>query len=251
VATWEETPGVISYGCVRCGAHGIARIGDGQKLRPRKPKPVKPERDVSETMAYVEKLWSEAEIELPAEAVAYFRFIRRIDLKDGMPPGDLRFLWHCPWQGQLGGVPCLVARYSDAVTSEPRGLWRRPIGFPDKPMSLGPTGGCVIRLWPDDMIDGRLVIAEGVETALAMAMNMKHHGRFLRPVWAMGSANNMRRFPVIDGVEHLIIGADHDKNGVGRQAADECAQRWEVAGRLVEVLMPEKVGTDFNDWIKS
>jgi putative DNA primase/helicase len=67
----------------------------------------------------------------------------------------------------------------------------------------------------------------------------------------VGNANNMRRFPVIDGVDHLIIGADNDRNSVGLQAAQECADRWEAAGRFAEVLMPEKVGTDFNDWIRS
>jgi hypothetical protein len=132
-------------------------------------------------MAYVEQIWARAETPLPALAIGYFRLIRRIDLKVG-PPGDLRFDWHCPWQGQLGGVPSLVARYTDAVTGAPRGLWRRPVG-PDapKPMSLGPTGGCVIRLWPDNMINSRLVIAEGIETALAMAMNMKS-----RPTASLG-----------------------------------------------------------------
>jgi putative DNA primase/helicase len=101
------------------------------------------------------------------------------------------------------------------------------------------------------VIGPRLVIAEGIETSLAVAMHVKHRGHYLRPVWAMGNANNMRRFPVLKDIAELVICADHDKSGVGRQAADECADRWEAAGRKVEVLMPEKVGTDFNDWIKS
>jgi hypothetical protein len=252
--TWEETPGTITYKCARCEAKGYARAGDGQKLRPRKPKSTaKPERDDNETMAYVEKIWSRADVELPAMAVGYFRFHRKIDTK-GMPLNDLRFDWHCPWKGCLGGTPCLIGRYTDPVTGAPRGLLRRPITFDADPKtkSLGRTGGCVIRLWPDDMIDGRLVIAEGIETALAVA-TLTHHRirRLLRPVWAVGNAGNMRHLPVLKGIQELIICADNDRSGVGLQAAKECRLRWEAAGRRVEVLMPPKVNTDFNDWIKS
>ena len=36
----------------------------------------------------------------------------------------------------------------------------------------------------------------------------------------------MARFPVIDGVERLILLADHDHNNAGQTAAEACKQRW-------------------------
>jgi putative DNA primase/helicase len=154
------------------------------------------------------------------------------------------------------------------VTGEPRGLWRRPsIQFANacdlkrslasatfaeqfKPMTLGPMGGCVIRLWPQEQVGKRLVIAEGIETALAAATRVSHRGKLLRPVWATGCANNMRRFPVLDGIEQLIILADNDASGTGQAAAAECAQRWSDAGREVVRLKNNKMNSDFNDLVR-
>jgi hypothetical protein len=57
----------------------------------------------------------------------------------------------------------------------------------------------------------------------------------------------MRRFPVIDGVERLILLADHDHNGAGQAAAEACKQHWLEAGRRVALLTPDRPGADFND----
>ena len=61
----------------------------------------------------------------------------------------------------------------------------------------------------------------------------------------------MRRFPVIDGVEQLIVLVDNDESGTGQQAAAECARRWCDAGREVIRLVPSKSGTDFNDLVRA
>ena len=114
-------------------------------------------------------------------------------------------------------------------------------------MTLGPMGGCVIRLWPD--VGKRLVIGEGIETTLAAATCFTHRGLPLHPAWATGCANNMRRFPVLDGVEQLIILVDNDVSGTGQKVAEECARRWTDAGREVIRLMPPECGTDFNDLV--
>ena len=105
----------------------------------------------------------------------------------------------------------------------------------------------MIRLWPQELVGNRLVIGEGIETTLAAATCITHLGELLQPAWATGCANNMRRFPVIDGVEQLVILADNDASGTGQKAAAECAARWSDAGREVTVLIPPEVGTDFND----
>ena len=109
-------------------------------------------------------------------------------------------------------------------------------------MMLGPAG--VVQIWPAGK---QLAIGEGLETVLAAATRIPYRGEPLRPAWAMLSDGAMERFPVIDGVERLIVLADNDPFGQGQAAAEACKQRWLEAGRRVAVLTPDRPGTDFND----
>ena len=93
-------------------------------------------------------------------------------------------------------------------------------------MMLGAAG--VVQLWPAGK---QLVIGEGLETTLAAATRLPYRGEPLRPAWAMLSDGAMARFPVIDGVERLILLADNDHNRAGQAAAEACKQRWLQAGR--------------------
>jgi hypothetical protein len=253
--TWKPGPGFITYNCVRCGAKGHARAGVEELLQPPRPSvavppPVRP-RVTSGDLHYVDRLWLGASHDLPPHVVDYFEGWRGIPLKR-VPKGVLKFHQQCPWESRPRG--CIVARFSDALTGELRGLWRRwvapvkPALYADKPMTLGPMGGCVIRLWPT--VGERLVIGEGVETTLAAATRLTHRGRPLYPAWATGSAGNMRRLPVLDGVAQLIILVDNDSSGTGQEAAEECAQRWVKARRQVIRLIPQEVGTDFGDLVR-
>ena len=244
--TWRPGPGFITYNCARCGAKGYAEI-DGATFEPPRavavPPPIKPRTDKAD-LGYVERLWAEATPSSPA-INGYFRF-RHIAVEH-MPEGVFRLHMQCPWSSKK--VPCILARYSDALTGERRGLWRRSADGLNKPMTLGPMAGCVIRLWPT--IGKRLVVGEGVETVLAAATRITHRGKPLRPAWATGCAGNMRRLPVIDGVKQLIILVDNDLSGVGQAAAEECARRWCEAGREVTRLIPKKRGSDFNDLVRA
>ena len=107
---------------------------------------------------------------------------------------------------------------------------------------LGLAG--VVQLWPADR---QLVIGEGLETTLAAATRLPYRGEPLRPAWAALSDGAMARFPVIDGVERLILLADNDHNHAGQAAAEACKRRWQQAGRRGVLLMPDRPGTDFND----
>jgi phage/plasmid primase-like uncharacterized protein len=192
-----------------------------------------------------EQTWQEASPTLASQAIDYLA--RRGILLDDVPEsGGLR--WHpcCPWETST--KPCVLARFTTALTNEPRGIWRRPITG-EKPMSLGPMGGCVIRLWPDDTANEGLVIGEGIETTLAAATRIEHRGTLLRPACATGSAGNMATFPVLAGIEALTILVDHDASGPGQKAAEACAQRWRDAGREVTRLMPGDLGADFNNLV--
>jgi phage/plasmid primase-like uncharacterized protein len=100
-----------------------------------------------------------------------------------------------------------------------------------------------VKLWRPN---SHLVVGEGIETTLAAATRIQYRGSPLRPAWSAISADRLRTFPVITGVEKLIVLADNDENGAGQAAAKQCAERWQRAGRRVVKLMRDRPG-DFND----
>ncbi|MDP1649585.1 MAG: toprim domain-containing protein [Rubrivivax sp.] len=165
-----------------------------------------------------------------------------------IPPadGDLRF--HPALRHPSGYVgPALVALVTHAVTREPMTLhrtWVRADGTKadcDPPRLL--LGGHVkkhgvIRLWPDECVTYGLAVAEGVESALSLALAYQ-------PVWACIDAGNMAALPVLAGIETLIVGADHDPAGI--KAAGDCADRWAAAGVDVRVIAPATQRADWND----
>jgi putative DNA primase/helicase len=166
-----------------------------------------------------------------------------------IPPGDgdLKFhtaLRHWP-TGFIG--PALVALVTDARTCEPLTLhytWIQVDGSKaavDRPRLLLPghrKAGGVIRLWPDVDVTMGLGIAEGFETALALA-----HG--MQPAWACIDAGNMASFPVLNGIDALLIAADNDPAGI--RAANACAERWASAGREVRIAKAPNAGQDLAD----
>ena len=99
-----------------------------------------------------------------------------------------------------------------------------------------PLGGAVRLAMPGPVLG----IAEGIETALA-AMKM-----FTIPTWAALNAGGVEKFEPPVETERLIIFGDNDQNGVGQRGAYALAAR--LSGRIqVEVKIPEKSGTDWND----
>ena len=101
-----------------------------------------------------------------------------------------------------------------------------------------------MKLWPPGP---QLVVAEGLETTLAGATRIPHRGAPLRPAWAALAAIPLGQFPLIPGVERLIVLVDHDPEG--KTAAARCSERWTIAGRTVVCLTPKQRGFDFNDII--
>lgn len=184
---------------------------------------------------------------LNADAIAYFGR-RGIDIDQVPEHGGLRFHRNCPWQS--GTKPCIIGHFTTSTSNEPRGIWRRPITG-EKPKTLGPMAGCVIRLWPDEAVEQGLVVGEGVETTLAAATRIQHRGTLLQPAWAACSAGNLERFPVLSGIEALTILVDNDSSGAGQKAAAVCAASWSAAGREVIRLTPKISGQDFNDVVIS
>jgi hypothetical protein len=226
--------------CFRCGA-----VFFSDEPRPRrtaeKPRPVGPRRH-EVLSSYGRDLWNASRpVSGPARAYLEARGC-------AIPPvdGDLR--WHPALRHPSGYEgPALVGLVTHAVTREPMSLhrtWIRPDGHKadvDPPRML--LGGHrksegVIRLWPDEAVTLGLGIAEGVETALTLANAYK-------PVWSCIDAGNLAQLPVLNGIETLVIAADHDEAGL--KAANSCADRWAAAGVTVYPIAPRAKNLDWND----
>ena len=172
--------------------------------------------------------------------------------------GCVGYLPDCP-RGDAT-EPAIIVLMRDVITFEPMAIQRiflheDPItGFVSKSgaMMLGPAGGAAMMLssW-EEIFAGRepeegeihLHVAEGFETALALYLCG------VKPIWALGSAGAIARFPVLERINALVICADNDENGTGLNAAVECGKRWEQAGRSVLIRIPPKVGDDWCDHI--
>jgi DNA polymerase len=160
--------------------------------------------------------------------------------------GALRFHPRCVFGDSC--APCVLALMRDAVTDTPVGVQR--IGLAVGPggrvtkqgrRALGHKG--VVKLWSVNG-DGRLTIGEGVETVLAAATRIPWRVP-LTPAWSTVDSGGLAKFPVIEGVEHLVVLVDHDDAGMA--AARGPQRRWHAAGRRVDTPRPKQPGWDFND----
>jgi len=103
---------------------------------------------------------------------------------------------------------------------------------------LGATKGGAVRLASHS---NRLIVAEGIETALSLAS-----GLYKKPaaIWAALSASNMASLRLPDTVGTLVVAPDGDE--VGRKAAYRLAERAHSVGWVVSLLAPPD-GFDWND----
>jgi hypothetical protein len=92
----------------------------------------------------------------------------------------------------------------------------------------------------DSVSGDTLTIGEGAETVLAG----RQYG--FSPAWALGSAGAISKFPVISGVQQLIILAEPGTE----TAVGYCGKRWRGAGRQVRIVK-SAVGSDLNDALMS
>jgi hypothetical protein len=216
--------------------YGIARDGEPCASRPREPEPRldATEADRSRIHSALTR-WRET-VPLP-DTIGELYFAKR-----GLSAENLGHAvrWHrsCPFASSRH--PCVAALMRDPLTDEPIGIHRTaltPGGEKIGRRMLGKAG--VVKFSPvEDVLEG-LGIAEGIETALSILQ------AGWSPMWAVGSAGAIERFPYMPGVEHLTVWADHDD--VGLKAAKMCAQRWAGSGAGATVRYPEAANSDFND----
>ncbi len=153
---------------------------------------------------------------------------------------------------EVGRFPALVAMAVDAM-GEPCGVQRiylDPDGSGKAPVSptkkaLGSIQGGAVRL--DEPRKGEpLVIAEGVETALAVREATGW------PTWAAVSASGMAAVVIPMEIKEVVIGADLDRSKAGQEAAAKLAARLHGEGRVVQVVLPPgpiPEGVKSIDWL--
>jgi putative DNA primase/helicase len=99
--------------------------------------------------------------------------------------------------------------------------------------------GSAIRLHKVNEGDA-IVIGEGIETTLSASILTG------LPGWASMDAGKMELIEIPEMIKMIVIAGDNDESFTGQAAAYNLAKRLKLKGKIVEVIIPEKIG-DFND----
>jgi hypothetical protein len=251
LAVRVDADGSAMWVCHRCAWKGTTRTpGSPQERRKARGKgspPAKPESRPASFSGAPAALWRSSYAitdDCPAG-----RYLAARGCASPHPEGGLR--WHPELRHPSGHVsPALLALVTDAVTGESMTLhrtWLRADGTGKADLAkprllwLGlPKAGGVVRLWPDAEVTLGLCVAEGIETTLTAAAGFGL-------AWSTIDKKNLEVFPILPGIEALTIVADHDEDGGGQRAAEECGRRWLAAGVEVRIWMDPTPGADFND----
>jgi DNA polymerase len=257
----DDTPSLQFYPdhfhCFGCGEHGdrVDWLARGEEMSREEAIAVIKDwdgsvqrtiKDPAAKLARALALWDKAGSIRGTLAGRYLADVRKIELA-ALPAeldGVLRFHPNCPF-GRGPRHPCLLALLRDPATNTPTGIQRIALTSAAEKIDrrmLGQLGA--VKLWP---AGPQLVIGEGIETVLAAATRISYRGAPLQPAWSALTTGLLERFPVLPGVERLIILVDHDP--AGKAAAMSCAERWNRAGRTVVRLIPKRANADFNDLV--
>jgi hypothetical protein len=144
----------------------------------------------------------------------------------------------------------MIALVCNIISNEPQAIHRTALGLSGRKleidgkdrMALGGIKGGAVKLSADEDVSYALGIAEGIETALSLQRLPEWQGL---PVWSLLYAEGVEIFPVLPGIETLVIAVDHDP--AGELAALVVAQRWRAAGREVRLIEAIKANNDLND----
>jgi putative DNA primase/helicase len=195
---------------------------------------------------FMRRLWRESHDPRATLAETYLQS-RGLDLEPDLCGRVLRFHPQCPF-GPGTKAPALIARFSPIANdpgedAPPVALLRVGLeehGHKIGKKMLGPVAGAAIKLDADEDVTYGLGICEGLEDALDVRQ------RGWRPIWALGSADAIKTFPLLAGVDALTIFADNDPNKVGLDRARACADTWRSACRAVAIL-PPRGAKDWNE----
>jgi len=237
---WRTEHVFASYRCARCELSGYARAAGTASGTSRQREVVQvATNDEAERTKRALAIWDEARPIAGTLAEVYLA-------GRGVPYSGNALRWHpnCPF-GKGTRYGCLVALVRNIVSKKPQAIHRTALDSDGNKLDrkmMGPTAGGIVKLTDDADVTLAVAIAEGIESALSIR-NLPD--LVAMPVWACLSAATLRTFPVLDGIETLWIGVDHDPTGI--RAARDCAKRWNEGGREVIMLAPEANSADLND----
>jgi len=223
-----------SADCCNHSDVALHQIGDG---RPRVSVP-SPAR--SDNRAIALAIWNEARDPRGTLVERYLAERRGLRLPDEIAGDVIRFHPALFFEGAL--VAGMVALFRDIRTDEPCGIHRVFLdggGRKIERRMLGRAKDAAIKLDADDNVSLGLAVGEGIETCLAGW----HLG--LRPVWAIGSADAIKQFPVLPGIEAITVLGELNDGGANYGASRACAARWMKAGKEAFRATPFK-GDDLN-----
>jgi Toprim domain-containing protein len=188
------------------------------------------------------RIWDQAANPKNTLAHIYLSDHRKLDLTEELSGSVLRFHRACPWREESSGqtikVPALIAAFRSVDDDSITGIHRirlNPDGSKYGRRMLGIVHRSAVKLSP---LTDTLAIGEGVESCMA-AQQLGY-----TPVWAVGSVGAISFFPILNGVERLVLLAE-----TGRPSEDAikiCGTRWQRERRKVQVIRP-LVGSDLND----
>jgi hypothetical protein len=147
-------------------------------------------------------------------------------------------------------TPCMVGLVRNIITNEPQAIHRTAldlsgnkvvIGGCDR-MGLGPIGGGAVKFTADADVTIAVGIGEGLETTLSLQQIREWAGS---PVWSVLNDAGVADFPVLAGIETLVVAVDHDD--AGEKAALTVAERWRAAAREVLLFEAADPCDDLND----
>lgn len=189
-------------------------------------------------------LWNSS---APAAGTIVATYLQARGLPAALAGSDaLRFRADCPHPGG-GRLPAMVASITDqsgTIIGLHRTFLRRDgSGKADvnpAKATIGAISGGAVRLAP---AAGELVLAEGIETALAAGLLTG------LPAWSALSAGNLGfRIALPRDVRAVVISVDRD--AAGEKAARTATRRFKAEGRRVRLLVPDAAGKDACDLLK-
>jgi hypothetical protein len=239
--------------CHHCGWKG--HVQGEQTLRAPQARPA-PAPNEKHRLA-LQRTWDEAAPLVPGDPVTRYLASRGLHLPANAWPPALRYhagLRYYDDDGRyLGTFPAMLARIADAagkpvsvhrtfLTTDGR---KAPVPKVRKFMSAalsGATTGGAIRLYRHGEA---LAVCEGIETALSVRLMTR------LAVWAAGSASGIGNLVIPPDVRLVAICADYDAQPQAfEQGPQKLAQRLVQEGRRAKIVLPEHVGTDWNDVLR-
>ena len=214
---------------------------------PRSPDPVP---DDAAKVERARAIWREA-VDPIGTVVERYLASRGLDLPWRTAGAAIRFHPACPWRDEASGttirVPAMVAAMRCIRTERLTAVHRTRLTLDGRKVDrrmLGKASGAAVHLCPMSALGAGLTLGEGIETCLA-ASSLGWEN-----VWAACSVGAIERFPLLPGLQSVILLAETDDSGASERAIQAVGSLYAEAGREVLIARP-RVGGDMNDALRS